>query len=312
MKKIILITAVLLTLPAIMAPVLADQMKDGQASSRKRAQSLVDQGLALSNNSLEEAQFYRRAIEIDPTYASAHFNLGFVHHSRGELEKAMEAYSKCLRHDPRRHDAHRNLAICLLAVRRDTSLYEVRQHLNLAIEIQETLPTEKRDGDLGEQRVQLLELETRINELFKPSVRDYYPSEQIVRVLSRRITRGGQNIYEGPRQTLLFFNTGSAELTKRNERQLQALAHALQSPGLIANYFVIEGHADGRGSAASNLALSKRRAETVRDWLIRYGNIKPGRLSMAFYGEDHPIFPNNSPEHYRYNRRIEIVRRDIQ
>ena len=312
MKKMILITAVLLTLPFIMAPVLADQMKDGQASSRKRAQSLVDQGLALGNNSLEEAEFYRRAIEIDPIYASAHFNLGFVYHSRGELEKAMEAYGRCLRHDPRRHDAHRNLAICLLAVRRDTSLYEARQHLNLAIEIQETLPTEKRDSDLREQRVQLLALETRINELFKPSVRDYSPSDQIVRVLNRRITRGGQKIYEGPRQPLLLFNTGSAKLTKRNERQLRALANALQSPELIADHFVIEGHADGRGSAASNLALSKRRAETVRDWLIRYGNIKPGRLTMAFFGEDHPIFPNNSPNHYRYNRRIEIVRRDIQ
>ena len=312
MKKIILITAVLLTLPFVMAPVSADQIKEGHASSRDRAQSLLDQGLALGNNSLKEVQFYRRAIEIDPTYASAHFNLGFVHHSRGELEKAMEAYSKCLRHDPRRHDAHRNLAICLLAVRRDTSLYEARQHLNLAIEIQEALPTEKRDGDLREKRVQLLELETRINELFKPNVRDYCPPEQIVRVLSRRITRGGQSFYEGPRQPLLFFNTGSAKLTKRNERQLRALANALQNPELIADHFVIEGHADGRGSAASNLALSKRRAETVRDWLIRYGNIKPGRLSMAFYGEDHPIFPNNSPDHYRYNRRIEIVRRYIQ
>ena len=312
MKKIILITAVLLTQPFIMTPALADQTKDGQASSRERAQSLLDQGLALGNNSLEEAQFYRRAIEIDPTYASAHFNLGFVYHSRRELEKAMEAYSKCLRHDPRRHDAHRNLAICLLAVRRDTSLYEARQHLNLAIEIQEALPTEKRDDDLREQRVQLLELESRINRLFKPNMRGYCSSEQIVQALSRRITRGGQKIYEGPRQPLLLFNTGSAKLTKRNERQLQALAHALQNPGLVADHFLIEGHADGRGSAASNLALSKRRAESVRDWLIRYGKIKPGRLSMAFYGEDHPIFPNNSPDHYRYNRRIEIVRRYVQ
>ena len=241
MKKIILITAVLLTLPFIMTPALADQTKDGQASSRERAQSLLDQGLALGNNSLEEAQFYRRAIEI-----------------------------------------------------------------------QEALPTEERDSDLRDQQVQLLELESRINRLFKPNMRGYCSSEQIVQALSRRITRGGQKIYEGPRQPLLFFNTGSAKLTKRNERQLRALANALQSPELIADHFAIEGHADGRGSAASNLALSKRRAETVRDWLIRYGNIKPGRLSMAFYGEDHPIFPNNSPDHYRYNRRIEIVRRYIQ
>ena len=302
-------TAIFLFCLFLISPVLADETKGVEVSPREQAQRLVDQGLALGDNSLDEAGYYRRAIEIDPTYASAHFNLGFVYHSTGELEKAIEEYRQCLRYDPKRYDAHRNLGLCLLAVRRDAALYAVRSHLNMAIELEEVLPPGKRPSTLGEQRAELLDLEHRINKVLKPSVRERYSSDEIVEILSRRVTRGGQGLYQGPRLPILFFSTGSAKLTRKDEPQFRALARALNGPGLADSSFTIEGHADGRGKTSSNLILSRRRAEAVRDWLVQHGGVDPERLFVEFYGEDRPIYANNSPAHFRYNRRIEIVKR---
>lgn len=288
---------------------IADNAEKERPTPREQAQILVQRGLALGGNSEEESTYYRRAVEIDPTYASAHFNLGFVYHSRGELENAIEPYRKCLLYDRKRYDAHRNLAVCLLEVRRDAALYEVRKHLNLAIELEEALPPGKRPSNLPEQRAELLGIEHRINAVLHPTIRERYSTEEIIEVLNRRVIRGGQGVYEGPRLPIFFFGTGRAKLTMKNETELRALAKALNSPDLVDNCFVIEGHADGRGSAFSNLELSRRRAEAVQNWLIQQGGIDPKRLFVEFYGEDRPIYPNDSPEHYRYNRRIEIVRR---
>ena len=309
MRKFLSIAIFFLCLFLVVSPVPADETKGVKDSPREQAQRLVDQGLALGDNSLEEAECYRRAIGIDPTYASAHFNLGFVYHSTGELEKAIKGYRQCLRYDPKRYDAHRNLAVCLLAVRRDAALYEVRRHLNMAIELEEYLPPGKRPSTLGKQRAELLDLEHRINKVLKPSVRDRYSSDEMIEILSRRVTRGGQGLYEGPRLPILFFNMGSARLTKKDEPQLRALARALNSPRLVADSFTIEGHADSRGQDSSNLNLSRLRAEAVRDWLVKHGGVDPKRLFAESYGEGHPIYPNDSPVHFRYNRRIEIVKR---
>ena len=292
-----------------LTPAISGADEPGRKSSRARAQLLVDQGLALNDNSDKEAEFYRRAIEIDPTYASAHFNLGFLYHSRGELENAIPAYRQCLRYDPRRHEAHRNLAVCLLTVRRDAALYEVRRHMNLAIELQEDLGPGKGSAAIDKQKAELLDLERRIHRVLKPVVRDHYASEMITAILSRRVTRGGQGVYEGPRLPMLFFEKGSAIVPKQREKQLHALAEALKDPRLVSYNYDIEGHADGRGKAAMNLGLSRKRAQAIRLWLARRGGMKPERLKVEYYGEDHPIFPNDSLKNYRYNRRIEIVRR---
>ena len=309
MRKFVSIAIFFLCLLLVVSPVPADETKDVEDSPREQAQRLVDQGLALGDNSLEEAECYRRAIGIDSTYASARFNLGYVYHSTGELEKAIEEYRQCLRYDPKRYDAHRNLAVCLLAVQRDAALYEARSHLNVAIELEEDLPPGKPPSTLGKQHAELLDLEHRINKVLEPSVREHYSSDKIIEILSRRVTRGGQGLYEGPRLPILFFNTGSARLTKKDEPQLHALARALNSPRLVADSFTIEGHADGRGQTPSNLNLSRLRAEAVRNWLVKHGAVDPKRLFVEFYGEDRPIYPNDSPVHLRYNRRIEIVKR---
>ncbi|MCK4796406.1 MAG: OmpA family protein, partial [Spirochaetes bacterium] len=69
----------------------------------------------------------------------------------------------------------------------------------------------------------------------------------------------------------------------------------------------ISGHTDNVGSNSSNQALSQKRADSVRFWLISNG-VDPDRVIAKGYGEDYPRVPNNSPDNKRMNRRIEFKR----
>lgn len=68
----------------------------------------------------------------------------------------------------------------------------------------------------------------------------------------------------------------------------------------------IEGHTDATGSAAPNLRLSERRAQSVADLLTQEG-ISPGRITLAGYGENRPIADNRTAAGRKKNRRVEII-----
>jgi outer membrane protein OmpA-like peptidoglycan-associated protein len=70
--------------------------------------------------------------------------------------------------------------------------------------------------------------------------------------------------------------------------------------------FDIQGHTDNSGSAAHNLALSRERAEAVKQQLISMG-VESTRLSTKGMGDTKPIADNNSPEGRANNRRVEFV-----
>ncbi|RIV43903.1 OmpA family protein [Flagellimonas pelagia] len=69
--------------------------------------------------------------------------------------------------------------------------------------------------------------------------------------------------------------------------------------------FTVEGHTDSQGSDATNQALSEKRANAVRDFLIDKG-ISASRLTAIGYGESKPIATNNTRAGRAQNRRVEI------
>lgn len=70
----------------------------------------------------------------------------------------------------------------------------------------------------------------------------------------------------------------------------------------------IEGHTDSVGDAATNQALSERRAASVRQFLIQNHGIDAGRLEAAGLGQTQPVDSNDTPEGRQNNRRVELVR----
>ncbi len=101
------------------------------------------------------------------------------------------------------------------------------------------------------------------------------------------------------------FATAKAEITPESENTLRKALKTLQTyPDISVE---ISGYTDNVGSASSNQKLSERRANAVRDWLVRQG-IDPGRIIAVGYGETNFVATNDTPEGRQKNRRIEFKR----
>jgi outer membrane protein OmpA-like peptidoglycan-associated protein len=68
----------------------------------------------------------------------------------------------------------------------------------------------------------------------------------------------------------------------------------------------VQGHTDNKGSASYNMALSKRRAESVSGYLSNNG-INLSRLTIKGFGEAAPKYENNTTEGQAQNRRGEFL-----
>lgn len=102
------------------------------------------------------------------------------------------------------------------------------------------------------------------------------------------------------------FETGSAAIQPTEARKLNSLGRFIknlidQNPGEV---FLIEGHTDAVGSAASNLALSDRRAESVAKALSEYFDVPPENLVVQGYGESELLIDTQAGE--RANRRVAV------
>ncbi len=69
--------------------------------------------------------------------------------------------------------------------------------------------------------------------------------------------------------------------------------------------FTVEGHTDSVGGEKTNQALSEKRANSVRDFLVKEG-IAADRLTAIGYGEAKPIATNANRAGRAQNRRVEI------
>ncbi len=69
----------------------------------------------------------------------------------------------------------------------------------------------------------------------------------------------------------------------------------------------VEGHTDDRGSATYNQALSERRAEAVKEYLLEHGVPRGDRIMATGYGETRPMADNGTAQGRFENRRVEIL-----
>ncbi len=103
----------------------------------------------------------------------------------------------------------------------------------------------------------------------------------------------------------VFFDLNSANLRPDARLTLLRLARALNDPILADQNFLIAGHTSADGDYDFNVALSHDRANSVRDWLIAYGDVSASRLTANGFGPDLPRNPSNPAA--PINRRVEII-----
>ncbi|MQA22059.1 OmpA family protein [Rugamonas rivuli] len=102
----------------------------------------------------------------------------------------------------------------------------------------------------------------------------------------------------------VLFNVDRAELSAEGMRTAQKMADVLMQQPQSA--VLIEGFTDSTGTAAHNLELSQRRAESVRNALIGLG-VKSDKIATRGYGEAFPVASNADAGSRQLNRRVEIV-----
>ena len=68
-------------------------------------------------------------------------------------------------------------------------------------------------------------------------------------------------------------------------------------------YIFIEGHCDERASEAYNLSLGTRRANYIRNVLIKYG-VNPQQIYTASYGKERPEELGHGQKVWAKNRRV--------
>ena len=101
------------------------------------------------------------------------------------------------------------------------------------------------------------------------------------------------------------FGRNSAELTPETKKTLDTVAVALKSQDLVAQCFQLAGHTCDLGDDAYNMDLSRRRADSVREYLVSLG-VDSARLVTTGYGETAPMVANQSESDREKNRRVEL------
>jgi len=102
----------------------------------------------------------------------------------------------------------------------------------------------------------------------------------------------------------VFFESDSSDLTAQSRATLDKQSQWLSTYNRYA--FIIEGHADERGTREYNIALGARRAQAVRDYLASRG-IEPSRMRTISYGKERPVAVCNDISCWSQNRRAVTV-----
>lgn len=101
----------------------------------------------------------------------------------------------------------------------------------------------------------------------------------------------------------IFFETNSDKLKTASLEQLDELTTILGR--YESARLTIDGYTDSKGTDEYNMALSQKRTESVKTYLMGKG-IMESRLTANGYGETKPIADNNTAAGRSRNRRVEL------
>lgn len=151
---------------------------------------------------------------------------------------------------------------------------------------------------LSDQRERVL-LESRTREADRAHARASALEQELADLKQKQTDRGLVFTLSD-----VLFSTGQAELRAGAKANIDRLAQRLnQEP---ERKITIEGHTDSTGTVAINEALSQRRADAVRQYLVNAG-VSPERITSVGKGQDFPVASNNTAEGRQQNRRVEVI-----
>lgn len=159
----------------------------------------------------------------------------------------------------------------------------------------------KKQAQLERQRIELEKksLELQQKELDLEKARQEFEAQQSGRSLSMNLSGD------------VLFDYDKAALKPEAEQALKKVAVVLSQ--FPESKVTVEGYTDSKGTTATNMQLSRERAQAVKDWLVKNGGVLAANVSTKGFGEQYPIAPNkntdgsDNPLGRALNRRVSII-----
>jgi hypothetical protein len=128
-----------------------------------------------------------------------------------------------------------------------------------------------------------------------------FPAETVARHIEDALKTDGRADVYG-----IYFDFARATLRPESEAVLEEIADLMRRNSQWR--LSINGHTDNIGGNASNIELSKRRAEAVRRALVERHGIAAARMTTGGFGAANPAETNDTIAGRARNRRVELVR----
>lgn len=104
----------------------------------------------------------------------------------------------------------------------------------------------------------------------------------------------------------VYFDWNSSRISEESSAAIERLAVALAWKGPELQHILLSSFTDASGSAAANRAVSRRRAEAVRDVLVSY-QVPIERIAIHALGETIPRVATRRGVREPRNRRVELL-----
>lgn len=209
----------------------------------------------------------------------------------------------------------------------------VQNRINGKSEIRSTVKADLRDEILDTPHVSIAANEQRfrlwVNEVKYLDVPRLLPSGAVLHsvkfhmnnfkegkervfITNLKVAEGGVDLRrkllsEGKISTnAILFESGSANLKPQSMGVIRQISQVLQQEGSMK--LKIVGHTDSDGNDASNMELSKKRADAVKNALVSVYDVSSDRLMTEGKGETEPVGDNGTTDGKAQNRRVEFIK----
>ncbi|MEW6519727.1 MAG: OmpA family protein [Thermodesulfobacteriota bacterium] len=247
--------------------------------------------------------YYEAAVRLQPDFARGYFGMGDVYLAQGQSKLAMAAFTEGLRLDP-------------------DNIWGKRSYQR-ALQWEKPGPREAQEQTAGQEKPREASAAGKEDALVgaapaaqpaqagPPAEDDAaapLTAEGFVQGMTGQEAKPGTGEQEGQVFSLqIQYEISSGELTEEAKAVLDSVVcQALQSPELQDRRFEVAGHTDDRGTPETNMYFARIRATGVRDYLVEQCGIAPDRLTVVYYGQERPLYPNTSKKNRMRNRRVEF------
>ena len=118
-----------------------------------------------------------------------------------------------------------------------------------------------------------------------------------------KVSAAAERFCNKPALLMINFDTDKWDIKPRYHNELKTVGDFLKEFPKAKGH--IDGHTDSTHTSAHNQTLSERRANSVKNYIIKNFGIAPERVGSRGYGEDRPVTTNKTKEGRAKNRRIE-------